>query len=71
MPFTELRQADRQDGLSCRHLTMGLCRRSSLDSAPGSTRPLADREPLIDEAAFKTPQRTPVRPKQSQPEPAP
>ena len=50
---------------------MPLCRRSSLDGAPDSTRRLSDREPLIDEAAFKTPQHTPARPKQSLPEPAP
>ncbi|CAL5221018.1 g3135 [Coccomyxa viridis] len=49
----------------------GRGRRSSLDGAPDSTRRLSDREPLIDEAAFKTPQHTPARPKQSQPEPAP
>lgn len=71
VPSRELRQADRQCNLYCRQFSMGLCRRSSLDGAPGSARPLSDREPLIDEAAFKTPQRTPVRPKQSLPEPAP
>ena len=34
---------------------------------PDSPRPLSAREPLIDEAAFKTPKATPVRPKK-QPE---
>ena len=65
------KQADRQCDMYCQHLNMGLCRRCSLEGVPDTTRSLSDREPLIDEAAFKTPQHTPMRPKQSQLEPAP
>ena len=53
-----------------------LCRRVTHESIPDSPRPESPkspepepesaRQPLIDEAAFKTPQRTPVRPQQGQ-----
>ena len=46
---------------------VALRRQKQEQPRPDSPRPLSAREPLIDEAAFKTPKATPVRPKK-QPE---